>query len=127
MHRVLRHKWLTVLSAFVLLLQLFAPTLAVASGTSPSLICNPSGQVSAEMEAALEALKDVLGIEDADEKMAMDCEDCVPSAYAVASTNSKLVLALGWVHSFITPRSHKFTLASPRGPPLGSRAPPYSL
>ena len=126
MFRLLRDKCLTALSAFVLLFQLFAPTLAAANGVPASLICSPSGHISVEMQAALDELKDVLGFEDEDDDV-MDCEDCVPAAYAVPAASAKAIASVKWVQRFVTPCSDKFTLASPRGPPLGSRAPPSGL
>ena len=115
------------LSALVLLVQLFAPALAAASGAQHSLLCNPSGQVSAETQAALDEFKDLLGLDDTDDDAVMDCEDCVTSAFAIAAPLAQSSTSEHWARSFVTSRSHRFTMASPRGPPLGSRAPPLQL
>ena len=108
----------------MLLVQLFAPALAAASGAQHSLLCNPSGQVSAETQAAIDELKDILGLDDTEDDAVMDCEDCVASAFAIEGPLAQSSASEHWARSFVTPRSHKFTMASPRGPPLGSRAPP---
>ena len=109
------------------MVQLFAPALAAANSAQHSLLCNPSGQVSAETQAALDELKDILGLDDTGDDTVVDCEDCVASAFAIASPLAKSSVTEHWGSSFVTPRSHKFFLAAPRGPPLGSRAPPLQL
>jgi hypothetical protein len=126
MPRLTRQTYFAVLSVFALLTQLLAPSLAMASGVSPSLICNPTGHISAEMQAGIDELKEILGIDDTDDAV-MDCQDCVTSVHLVPMPSFDLAVLLKWTSSFADLISHKFILANPRGPPLGSRAPPVSV
>jgi len=117
-------KYLAVLSAFALLTQLLAPGLAMANGLTPSFICNPAGQISAEMQAGIDELKAALGIEEGELDAAMDCEDCIASVHALLAADCEGAVPVNWTASSVDPVSLNFVWATPRGPPLGSRAPP---
>jgi hypothetical protein len=99
----------------------------MAGGVSPSLICNPSGQISAEMQAGIDELKTALGIEDQDADEAMDCEDCIASLVFIPTSPSLAVTQTKWTDTTVRVRSQIALIAQPRGPPLGPRAPPPNL
>lgn len=124
---MLRKPHIGLLLSFALLLQIFAPGLAMANGGSPSLLCNPTGQVSAELQAGLDDLKAALGIEDETVDVVMDCQDCIASVFALPSVSTAGSTSILWTHTHLSPRAHPHVTAQPRGPPLGSRAPPISL
>lgn len=126
MPRLTRQTYIAILSVLALLTQLLAPSLAMASGAAPSYICNPGGKVSAEMQAGIDELKAALGIQD-DEDVVMDCDDCVASVHVLFVPTLDLTGPTLWLASSIDLVSHDVALAKPRGPPLGSRAPPFNL
>ena len=78
------------------------------------------------MQAALDQLKADLGIEESEEA-SIECEQCVASVYVIPTKSAGLNESVNWAHEFESPRSRQIKIAGPCGPPLGSRAPPFSL
>jgi len=126
MYRIYRHLSLAVLLAFELFIQALFPSFSMASGSTHSLICNPAQQVSIEMQDSLKELKEALGIVDqSDVNLEMDCEDCVVPFVFIQTLQPANLVDLQW-SAFSSPlRPSPFLIARPRGPPLGSRAPPF--
>lgn len=126
MYRIYRHSSLAILLACAFFIQALFPSFALVSGSTHALICNPAEQVSIEMEESLKELKEALGIVDQpDVDLAMDCKDCVvPFVYIQTSPAAGLAeINCSKFSSSLKP-SIGF-IACPRGPPLGSRAPPF--
>lgn len=126
MYRIYRHSYLAVLLTLALLIQALSPSFAMASGSTHSLICNPADQLSIEMQDSLKELKEALGIVDQlDVNLEMDCEDCVVPFVFIQTSQPADLVDIKW-SAFSSPlRPSPFLITRPRGPPLGSRAPPF--
>lgn len=100
-------------------------------GEMPAFICAMPGQDEAKGASALGAeLASLLADKAADDAPALDhdCHDCVLGQAAslpdVAGVAAPVLYA---VAADISPRAEPRFWAVPRGPPLGSRAPPVSM
>jgi hypothetical protein len=126
MYRIYRHSALAILLAFALFIQALFPSFVMASGSTYALICNPAEQVSIEMQDSLKELKEALGIVDqSNVNLEMDCEDCVVPFVFIQASQAAVLVAIKWSAFSSSLRPSLFLIACPRGPPLGSRAPPF--
>ncbi len=133
MRRSVRYRAASLLAVLAIVLQGLLPgTLAVAESKDIDVsrfICAPSGQVSADAKAALEALAKLLG-EEAPEHPSFDghCPLCtlvqampLPEPVTLAAPAGLVSVALHVRHE-----SDRLVRKA-QGPPLGSRGPPLHL
>lgn len=122
------------LAVLALLLQLGLPMAqaqAAANGTDLSaLICNPSGRtISVEAKAALTVLLAAVGgdlREDDQTERPSECERCVAASAAITAPDFSGVPPAAYTRCRSAyPGSETLGPITARGPPCGSRAPPF--
>ncbi len=93
-----------------------------------SLLCAPTGEVSAEAEAAIKEMLRLAGAGDEEERpSAGHCGACMMMGCALAPQPVHLLIENPTDQRTGAQRAVRQTLPSLHGPPLGMRAPPISL